>query len=1040
MVTIGKLGKGQESYYLDSVASGAEDYYAGEGEAPGQWTGAAASELGVSGEVQSHELKAILAGLHPATGEPLPRILRADRLPGFDVTFSAPKSVSVLWAVADRPTVEKIRAAHERAVDAALSYLEREAAFTRLGTDGHRHARGSGFIAAAFRHLMSRAGDPQLHTHVLVANLVKSPDGHWRSLDGQRLYRHAKGAGYLYQAHLRHELAKELGLSFREVRRGAAEIAGVPDATLRAFSRRRAEVQAQLESRGASSAKAAQVAALSTRPAKDRTRDAHELRREWRQRARESGFVIESALSQRHHRDRRLPETRLLAHVEKALTDERSTFSRRQVLEELAAAHEQGAPVEEIERLADRFLGSEQVVALGSVRPVGSKPFAPSELLYSTREVLALEARLVRRAEAHAQRRLAVADPRAVESALARDPLLGDDQRELVRRLAADGAGTTCVLGRAGAGKTRALGPLREAFAASGVEVIGASTQNTAARILEAEAGIRSTSITKLLWAAEAKGYGLPRGGVVVVDEAAMASTSALAALQELAIRANARLILVGDPAQLPAITHPGAFRALCDRLGALELTEVRRLKDPIERAAVELVREGRGSSAIEAYHERGRLTLHDSIADLEANVVADRHRAHRKGADAIILVRTRARARRLNELAQALRGEAGQVGAEAIEVGEVEVRAGDLVVTRANRGGAEPVHNRERWTVEALDAERRKLVLRHLAERDRVVTLERDYLDRQLPDATSPVELGYAITRYGAQGMSVDRAFVVMTDGLTKEDAYVALTRAREATELHAVAREPIARAEFAPEAEERAVVVENMGGAVERTEQGALAINEHVRGELERVPTNELVVELARLESARVDPRRRRAEALRDEVAKTEAALAELRQKLERMAGHDQERPYVQTSCAHAAKRLERLRVQERELSGGVREPSVSVERLAAIERELAGRRRAHLEIAISTEPAYVTEALGRKPQELRPRLEWERAVERLEALRQRLGVKDRDRALGVAPQDLGGRRRWDEVQQELDSLRRQVLERSVVRERSRGMGIER
>ena len=292
MVTIGKLGKGQESYYLDSVASGAEDYYAGEGEAPGQWTGAAASELGLAGEVQSHELNAVLAGL-PDTGEPLPRILRADRLPGFDVTFSAPKSVSVLWAVADRPTADRIRVAHERAVSAALRHLECEAAYTRLGTDGHLAAKGSGFAAAAFRHRMSRATDPQLHTHVLVVNLIKTPDGQWRSLDGQRLYRHAKSTGYLYQAQLRHELSNELGLTFREVHRGAAEIAGVPDETLRAFSRRRAEVEAQLASHGASSAKAAQVATLSTRKAKDRSVSGTELRRDWRQRARETGFEVE---------------------------------------------------------------------------------------------------------------------------------------------------------------------------------------------------------------------------------------------------------------------------------------------------------------------------------------------------------------------------------------------------------------------------------------------------------------------------------------------------------------------------------------------------------------------------------------------------------------------------------------------------------------------------------------------------------------------------------------------------------------------------
>src|SRR5215216_3832841 len=197
MVSIGKLGKGQETYYLDSVAGGADDYYSGEGEAPGRWTGSGASELGLEGTV------------------------------------------------------------------------EREAAFTRLGTDGHTAARGSGFVAAAFRHRMSRAGDAQLHTHVLVANLIKTPDGKWRTLDGQRLYRRAKTAGYLYQAHLRAELARELGVSWREVHRGAAEIAGVADETLRAFSRRRREIEARMAERGGTSRRSAEIAALETRRRKD---------------------------------------------------------------------------------------------------------------------------------------------------------------------------------------------------------------------------------------------------------------------------------------------------------------------------------------------------------------------------------------------------------------------------------------------------------------------------------------------------------------------------------------------------------------------------------------------------------------------------------------------------------------------------------------------------------------------------------------------------------------------------------------------------
>jgi conjugative relaxase-like TrwC/TraI family protein len=232
MLTIGKLGKGQEAYYLDTVATGIEDYYAGAGEAPGRWRGAGAAELGLEGEVERHELKAVLAGEHPRSGERLPRRLWTKRIPGFDLTFSAPKSVSVLWATGDERTAAAIRDAHERSVRAALTYLEREAAVSRIGA-ARRAAHGSGFVGAAFRHRMSRAGDPQLHTHVLVANLVRTEDGEWRALDAQMLYRRAKTAGYLYQANLRHELTRTLGLEWREVHRGAAEIAGRPgrDAT-----------------------------------------------------------------------------------------------------------------------------------------------------------------------------------------------------------------------------------------------------------------------------------------------------------------------------------------------------------------------------------------------------------------------------------------------------------------------------------------------------------------------------------------------------------------------------------------------------------------------------------------------------------------------------------------------------------------------------------------------------------------------------------------------------------------------------------------
>src|SRR5205823_452243 len=155
------------------------------------------------GTVAAEDLQSLLAGRHPRTGEAIGRANR--RLPGYDLTFSAPKSVSLLYGLGSATVSAEVVAAHEAAVDAALGYLEREAAVVRRGTDGVHQLAARGLIAAAFRHRTSRAGDPQLHTHVLVANAAQGPDGRFGALDGRLLYRHQRVAGALYQAQLRAE-------------------------------------------------------------------------------------------------------------------------------------------------------------------------------------------------------------------------------------------------------------------------------------------------------------------------------------------------------------------------------------------------------------------------------------------------------------------------------------------------------------------------------------------------------------------------------------------------------------------------------------------------------------------------------------------------------------------------------------------------------------------------------------------------------------------------------------------------------------------
>ncbi|MCZ2112017.1 MAG: relaxase domain-containing protein [Dehalococcoidia bacterium] len=216
--------------------------------------------------------------------------------PGYDLTLRPPKSVSVLWALGGADVAVAVRAAHTAAVDEVVTYYERHAVRSRSTKKGRR-VETDGIIAAAFDHRTSRAGDPLLHTHVVTANMtrfdVEGDDGVevlWRAIESRGLFEHGKAAGCLYQAHLRHELTKRLGVRFGAVVNGAAEIDGVPDAVIDMFSKRRNEIEEELAATGRSTARSAQVATLETRKAKDYSVDADTLTARWTAEAATVGF------------------------------------------------------------------------------------------------------------------------------------------------------------------------------------------------------------------------------------------------------------------------------------------------------------------------------------------------------------------------------------------------------------------------------------------------------------------------------------------------------------------------------------------------------------------------------------------------------------------------------------------------------------------------------------------------------------------------------------------------------------------------------
>jgi TrwC relaxase/AAA domain/UvrD-like helicase C-terminal domain len=698
--------------------------------------------------------------------------------------------VSLLFALAEPDVSAAVRRAHDAAVRQALGYLEREAGEVRRGTDGVDRLPGGGFVAAAFRHRTSRAGDPQLHTHVLVANMTQGADGRWSALDGRQLYAQAKTAGTLYQAVLRHEL-RDLGLAWTLRDNGLAELAGIPSAVLRAFSRRRVEIELALQAAGQSSRPAAEVAALATRKAKDYGVDPTSLAAEWHARADALGFDVAARAGLVTGERRPPPNPQQVVAVSQAmvaasgLTARRSAFTRREVAQAWCRALPDGGPVGVVETLADRLLGHPDVVPLDPAVPAIAAA-ARNARRYSTAELLAVEAELLSRALSGRHADLARVGDHELAAGLAAHAILSAEQAAMVRRLTTSGAGVEVVVGKAGSGKTTALAAAAAAWRAAGIEVTGAAVAARAAVALTDGAGIPAVTIARVLSHRGNPTRGLPAGGVLVVDEAGMLGTRALGRLLAAAEQTRTKVVLVGDHHQLPELEAGGAFRALAKQLDAVALTENRRQDAVWERAALDELRAGDVGSAVDAYRQAGRIHVADTAEQARRQLVdawwqaaATRH--GRLDPDVVMLALRRADVHELNLRARALLADhGGLTGPEiVVPVGDYGLRsfaAGDQVIARRNRYPLGLI-NGARGVVTAVSPEKGTVLVRFAGGE---VAVSGDYLD------DGGLDHGYALTVHQAQGLTADQAFAVAGDELYREAGYVAMSRARHGTTVY--------------------------------------------------------------------------------------------------------------------------------------------------------------------------------------------------------------------------------------------------------------
>ncbi|MCO5294422.1 MAG: relaxase domain-containing protein [Homoserinimonas sp.] len=882
-------------YLLRTVATGDGDrvpstpltrYYTEEGTPPGRWLGSAVTALGggtitVGDEVSEQQLQRLIGqGRDPVTdkalGSPyrkyptvteriehrtsrldadLPVTERAEAVAaiaaeesargvrkavaGFDFTFSIPKSASVLWAMSDAGTQSLIADAHHAAVAEMVAFIEREVAVTRVGAAGRNGAVAqadvSGVIATAFDHYDSRAGDPHLHTHVVISNKVQTVhDGKWRSLDGRPLHAATVALSELHEAVFADHLTRAFGVEWEARDMGRDRNPGwaittVPERLVAEFSSRSRQIDkeknrliAKYVARHGRQPSLATViklraqATLATRPEKQ-VRSLADLTNEWRERA--SHLLGEDAT--RWARTVTANDAPMLLRADdvpldviaslgrsvvEAVGEKRSTWRRWNLTAEAArqTMPYRFATTQDREAVVGMVVDAAEHASIRLTPPElassptvfrrgdGSSRFRPvASTVYSSPDILAAEDRLLERARTMTSPTVPVAVVEKVTRRPDRDGrLLADDQAAGLVGIAISGRVVDVLVGPAGAGKTTAMRALRIAWEREHGRgsVVGLAPSAVAAQVLSDDLGIRTENTAKWWQDHQNSGASFRQGQLVIVDEASLAGTLSLDRITEHAVEVGAKVLLVGDWAQLQSVTAGGAFSLLVhDRNDAPELVDVHRFVNDWEKTASLDLRHGR-PEAIDAYAAQGRVTGGNTEAMIDAAYTAWRTDTIAGFATVLIADSTES-VHALNQRARADLILDGAVNARREVALHSDARAGvgDTIITRKNdrrlhtrRGW---VRNGDRWTVTDIRDDG-SLTARRANSRGTVI-LPADYV-------SDHVDLGYAVTAYRAQGITTDTSHVLADPSTTRENLYVAMTRGRQSNLVYLATDRP--------------------------------------------------------------------------------------------------------------------------------------------------------------------------------------------------------------------------------------------------------
>ncbi|MEC3853624.1 MobF family relaxase [Paenarthrobacter ureafaciens] len=893
-----------KSTMLDDVSPTPPDtisYYVKTGTPQGRWLGNGLQGITreVGDTVTESDARSIFQdATHPDSREPLgrphgqPPISQEDgnqraikhAVAGFDLTFSVPKSVSALWALSPRHLQEQILQTHHEGIEATLAWMEEQVIHTRSGRNGVAHVGTKGVIAAAFDHWESRAGDPQLHTHLVIANRVQRvTDGSWVTLDSRSLYKAVVAASEHYNGLLFDALHTSLGTDTdirapaQNTHNPSQQLTGIAEALVRDFSNRSKLIDIETDrlvkqwttGHGArptatTIVKLRQQATLSTRTPKNvEPSPLRALSGQWRARAKANGFDPESVVGSTIRRSRSrafivgdfapgwIAAVGLVTRQRVAA--KRSTWNRWNLIAEgarvcaeirCASPDDRNALIDAVATAAERqsvplneYRYGIPADAAHDLRFAGRSVFDfPGLRLYTDESTLAFEDQVwaAKNDDGGPAVPVELAFQMLTSYRNGEGSPLHDDQLTAASDVLLSSSRLDAIVGPAGTGKTTTLGAVKAAWeaafgmgsvvglapAAASAEVLGSElrmvTENVskwlhesvgsgaaerAARYFHADDRLRTAAmfsgpiVSRLQQeaarlAAEQNQWMFRPKQLVIVDEASMVSTFQLAALVRQAKAAGAKILLVGDPAQLDSIDAGGVLGWL-DRQGkAARLSTIWRFKDPWERSASLGLREGRSSSLAE-YEEHGRIR-HGHYSDMVDRAYSAWHSDVLAGRVSVLIAPDNETVQMLNERARADRVSLGAVDAERTLLLRDGLRAGrgDIVIARRNDRS---IHDdrgeflRNGALLEVTGVDRRHGALRAIRKgTGAALLLPSTYVEASL-------ELGYATTAHRSQGLTVDTGHTVVTPGrLTRELLYVSMTRGRHSNTAYVSENDP--------------------------------------------------------------------------------------------------------------------------------------------------------------------------------------------------------------------------------------------------------